>query len=35
MGLAVPATGMTVMELAPAEREGMASATMNAFARRG
>ncbi|HEP6426002.1 MFS transporter [Burkholderia cenocepacia] len=35
MGLAVPATGMTVMELAPAERAGMASATMNALRQTG
>ena len=32
---AVPATGMTVMELAPAERAGMASATMNALRQTG
>ncbi|MGS0896150.1 DHA2 family efflux MFS transporter permease subunit [Burkholderia stagnalis] len=35
MGLAVPATGMTVMERAPAERAGMASATMNALRQTG
>ncbi|WP_431823919.1 MFS transporter [Burkholderia sp. F1] len=35
MGLAVPATGMRVMELAPAERAGMASATMNALRQTG
>ncbi|EMD9442530.1 MFS transporter [Burkholderia cepacia] len=35
MGLAVPATGMTVMELAPAERAGMASVTMNALRQTG
>lgn len=34
-GLAVPATGMSVMELAPAERAGMASATMNALRQTG
>ncbi|PCE65516.1 MFS transporter [Salinivibrio sp. YCSC6] len=31
MGLSVPATGMMVMEYAPAERAGIASATMNAL----
>ncbi|VVE45878.1 MFS transporter [Pandoraea iniqua] len=35
MGLAVPATGTTVMGLAPAERTGMASATMNALRQTG
>ncbi|AOI87321.1 MFS transporter [Burkholderia pseudomultivorans] len=35
MGLAVPATGMTVMDQAPAERAGMASATMNALRQTG
>ena len=35
MGLAVPATGMAVMDLAPAERAGMASATMNALRQTG
>ncbi|KFG97778.1 DSBA oxidoreductase [Burkholderia paludis] len=35
MGLAVPATGMTVMGLAPAESSGMASATMNALRQTG
>ncbi|HHA2819389.1 TPA: MFS transporter [Stenotrophomonas maltophilia] len=35
MGLAVPATGMAVMANAPAERAGIASATMNALRQAG
>jgi len=35
MGLSVPATGMTVMGLAPAHATGMASATMNALRQTG
>lgn len=34
-GLAVPATGLLVMSTAPAERSGMASATMNALRQTG
>lgn len=35
MGLAVPATGMAIMANAPAERAGIASATMNALRQAG
>lgn len=35
MGLAVPATGLSVMATAPAERAGIASATMNALRQTG
>ena len=35
MGLAVPATGMAVMSCVPAERAGIASATMNALRQAG
>jgi DHA2 family methylenomycin A resistance protein-like MFS transporter len=35
MGLSVPATGLAVMGLAPAERAGMVSATMNALRQTG
>jgi MFS family permease len=35
MGLAVPATGMAVMACVPAERAGIASATMNALRQAG
>ncbi|MGF6417327.1 DHA2 family methylenomycin A resistance protein-like MFS transporter [Stenotrophomonas sp. AN71] len=35
MGLAVPATGMAVMACVPAERTGIASATMNALRQAG